>query len=123
MIHIDAKLRMGLIVLNFPWLEAFTLSSYACMVQDKRTYGDRVRTTQYRGFLFPGNLTEKAHEPLNFTLCLSYNEPSFEEDSMGNIVNVEITMYGIAEVISWCHDRNKGRIPGVDTPGLKKMQE
>jgi hypothetical protein len=42
---------------------------------------------------------------------------------MGSTVNVDITMYGIAEVLLWCHDRNKGRIPGVDTPGFKKMQE
>ena len=41
---------------------------------------------------------------------------------MSKIVNVDITMYGIAEVLTWCHDRNKGRIPGVDTPGFKKMQ-
>ncbi len=42
---------------------------------------------------------------------------------MGNIVNVDITMYGIAEVLLWCHDRNKGRVPGVDTSGFTKMQE
>ena len=42
---------------------------------------------------------------------------------MSKIVNVDITMYGIAEVLTWCHDRNKGRISGVDTPGFKKMQE
>jgi hypothetical protein len=42
---------------------------------------------------------------------------------MSNIVNVDITMYGIAEVLNWCLDRNKGRVPGVDTPGFKKMQE
>lgn len=42
---------------------------------------------------------------------------------MSNIVKVNLTMYGIAEVLKWCHDRNKGRIPGVDTLGFKKMQE
>ena len=41
---------------------------------------------------------------------------------MSNIVKVDITMYGIAEVLMWCHDRNKGRVSGVDTPGFKKMQ-
>ncbi|MFO0774860.1 MAG: hypothetical protein U0172_09365 [Nitrospiraceae bacterium] len=35
---------------------------------------------------------------------------------------VSLTMYGIAEVLRWCHDRNNGRIPGVDTAGFKKMQ-
>lgn len=39
---------------------------------------------------------------------------------MSKIVNVDITMYGIAEVLMWCLDRNKGRVPGVDTPGFKK---
>jgi hypothetical protein len=27
---------------------------------------------------------------------------------MGNTLKVDITMYGIAEVLHWCHDRNKG---------------
>jgi len=40
------------------------------------------------------------------------------EDTM----KIELTMYGIAEVLKWCIDRNKGRIAGVDTPGFKKMQ-
>lgn len=35
---------------------------------------------------------------------------------------VSLTMYGIAEVLKWCHDKNNGRIPGVDTAGFKKMQ-
>ena len=42
---------------------------------------------------------------------------------MSNIVNVDITMYGIAEVLNWCHTRNKGRVSGVDTAGFQKMQE
>jgi hypothetical protein len=37
-------------------------------------------------------------------------------------VKVPLTMYGIAEVLKWCIDRNKGRVPGVDTDGFKKMQ-
>lgn len=41
---------------------------------------------------------------------------------MSNQVKVDITMYGIAEVLSWCHDRNKGRIGGVDTEGFQKMK-
>ena len=35
---------------------------------------------------------------------------------------IELTMYGIAEVLKWCIDRNKDRVPGVDTEGFKKMQ-
>jgi len=37
-------------------------------------------------------------------------------------VKIELTMYGVAEVLKWCIDRNKGRIPGVDTDGFKRMQ-
>jgi hypothetical protein len=62
-------------------------------------------------------------EPLNFDICLRYDQWIFLEDHMSKTVNVEITMYGIAEVLTWCHDRNKGRVPGVDTDGFKKMQE
>lgn len=35
---------------------------------------------------------------------------------------IELTMYGVAEVVKWCIDRNNGRVPGTDTAGLKKMQ-
>ena len=41
---------------------------------------------------------------------------------MSNIVRIPLTMYGVAEVLQWCHDRNKGRIPGVDTAGFQKMK-
>ncbi|MEW6245737.1 MAG: hypothetical protein AB1555_03390 [Nitrospirota bacterium] len=41
---------------------------------------------------------------------------------MSETVQIELTMYGVAEVLKWCIDRNKGRIPGVDTAGFKKMQ-
>ncbi|MBM4138478.1 MAG: hypothetical protein FJ244_03240 [Nitrospira sp.] len=41
---------------------------------------------------------------------------------MSKIVSVDITMYGIAEVLHWCHDRNKGRVGGVDTAGFENMK-
>lgn len=41
---------------------------------------------------------------------------------MSNTVNITISMYGIAEVLHWCHDRNQGRIGGVDTAGFEKMK-
>ncbi|MEC4891170.1 MAG: hypothetical protein RI101_14035 [Nitrospira sp.] len=41
---------------------------------------------------------------------------------MSNRVKIDLTMYGIAEVLNWCHTRNKGRIPGVDTEGFQKMK-
>ena len=41
---------------------------------------------------------------------------------MAETVKIELTMYGIAEVLKWCIERNKGRVPGTDTAGFKKMQ-
>ena len=41
---------------------------------------------------------------------------------MSKKVNMPLSMYGVAEVLKWCIDRNKGRIDGVDTEGFKKMQ-
>lgn len=41
---------------------------------------------------------------------------------MADTQKISLTMYGIAEVLKWCIDRNNGRIPGVDTEGFKKMQ-
>ncbi|MYA28389.1 MAG: hypothetical protein F4Z24_03560 [Nitrospira sp. SB0666_bin_27] len=37
-------------------------------------------------------------------------------------VKIELTMYGVAEILKWCVDKNNGRIPNVDTEGFKKMQ-
>ena len=37
-------------------------------------------------------------------------------------VKIELTMYGVTEVLKWCVDKNNGRIPGVDTEGFKQMQ-
>jgi hypothetical protein len=46
-----------------------------------------------------------------------------EEDSMAEEkMKIELTMYGIAEVLKWCIDRNNGRVAGVDTAGFKHMQ-
>ena len=36
---------------------------------------------------------------------------------------IDLSMYGVAEILKWCVDRNNGRIPGVDTEVFKKMQE
>ncbi len=36
---------------------------------------------------------------------------------------IELTMFGVAEILKWCITKNNGRIPGVDTEGIKKMQE
>lgn len=41
---------------------------------------------------------------------------------MSETVRIPLTMYGVAEVLKWCIDKNQGRVPGVDTPGFKKMQ-
>jgi len=36
---------------------------------------------------------------------------------------IELTMYGVAEIVKWCIARNGGRIPGVDTAGFTAMQD
>jgi hypothetical protein len=43
-------------------------------------------------------------------------------DAKQQNMKIELTMYGVAEVLKWCIDRNNGRVPGVDTEGFKKMQ-
>jgi hypothetical protein len=53
---------------------------------------------------------------------LRYNVSLGKEDSMSKMMKIELSMYGIAEVLHWCHDRNKGRVPGVDTAGFDKMK-
>lgn len=37
-------------------------------------------------------------------------------------VKIALTMYGVAEVLKWCVDKNQGRIPGVDTEGFQRMK-
>jgi hypothetical protein len=54
--------------------------------------------------------------------CLEYNAALGKEESMSKMMKIELSMYGIAEVLHWCHDRNKGRVPGVDTAGFDKMK-
>jgi hypothetical protein len=41
---------------------------------------------------------------------------------MSDTVRIPLTMYGVAEVLKWCVEKNQGRVPGTDTPGFKKMQ-
>ena len=36
---------------------------------------------------------------------------------------IELSMYGVAEIMKWCVERNDGRIPGVDSNVFKKMRE
>ncbi len=42
---------------------------------------------------------------------------------MADTEPIKLTMYGVAEILKWCIDKNNGRIPGVDTAGFKVMQE
>lgn len=35
---------------------------------------------------------------------------------------IDLSMYGVAEIIKWCITRNNGRIPGTDTEAFKKLQ-
>jgi hypothetical protein len=41
---------------------------------------------------------------------------------MSKTMKIELTMYGVAEILHWCHTRNKDRVPGVDTAGFEKMK-
>lgn len=43
------------------------------------------------------------------------------ESKSGNF-SLELSMYGVAEILKWCINENKGRIPGVDTKVFKEMQ-
>jgi len=36
---------------------------------------------------------------------------------------IDLSMYGIAEVLKWCVDRNNGRVPGTDTSVFQQMQD
>lgn len=35
---------------------------------------------------------------------------------------IDLSMYGVAEIIKWCITRNNGRIPKTDTAGFKALQ-
>jgi len=37
--------------------------------------------------------------------------------------SIELSMYGIAEIVKWCITRNNGRVPGVDTPVFQRLQD
>ena len=36
---------------------------------------------------------------------------------------IDLSMYGVAEIVKWCITRNNGRIPGIDTPVFQQLQE
>lgn len=36
---------------------------------------------------------------------------------------IDLSMYGVAETLKWCIDRNNGRIPGIDTLVFQQMQD
>ena len=36
---------------------------------------------------------------------------------------IELSMIGVAEILKWCITRNKGRVPGVDTPVFQQLQD
>jgi len=43
-------------------------------------------------------------------------------ESQSRKFSLELSMYGVAEIVKWCINENKGRIPGVDTEVFKQMQ-
>ena len=50
------------------------------------------------------------------------NEEEAMAESQATKIKIELTMYGVAEILKWCVSQNKGRIPGVDTEVFKQMQ-
>jgi len=52
--------------------------------------------------------------------------PNSEEEAMtgseATKIKIELTMYGVAEILKWCVTQNNGRISGVDTEVFKQMQ-
>ncbi|MDH5563899.1 MAG: hypothetical protein OEY91_09805 [Nitrospirota bacterium] len=36
---------------------------------------------------------------------------------------IELSMYGVAEIVKWCITRNNGRVPGIDTPIFQQLQD
>ncbi len=36
---------------------------------------------------------------------------------------IELSVYGVAEIIKWCVTRNNGRVPGVETPVFQQLQD
>ena len=43
-------------------------------------------------------------------------------ESEASKVKIELSMYGVAEILKWCINKNNGRIPGIDTEGFQHMQ-
>lgn len=37
-------------------------------------------------------------------------------------LKIELSMYGVAEIIKWCIQRNNGRVPGTDSEVFKHLQ-
>ena len=42
---------------------------------------------------------------------------------MPDSFKIDLSMLGVAEVVKWCITKNNGRIAGVDSPGIKKLQD
>jgi hypothetical protein len=76
------------------------------------------RSPPKRGISNPGLLSDSFENGAVFGVHYT----SGKEESMSKMMKIELSMYGIAEVLHWCHDRNKGRVPGVDTAGFDKMK-
>ena len=36
---------------------------------------------------------------------------------------IELSMYGVAEIVKWCVTRNNGRVPGADTKVFQQLQD
>ena len=57
-----------------------------------------------------------------YSFSRNYQEEEAMVESQVTKFKIELSMYGVVEVLKWCIDKNNGRIPGVDTTVFKQMQ-
>lgn len=50
-----------------------------------------------------------------YRFLLWKEEDTHMSETTSGKVQIELTMYGVAEILKWCVDKNNGRIPNVDT--------
>lgn len=57
-----------------------------------------------------------------YSFSRNYQEEEAMVESQVTKIKIELSMYGVVEVLKWCIDRNNGLVPGVDTTVFKEMQ-
>lgn len=57
-----------------------------------------------------------------YSFSRNYQEEEAMVESQVTKFKIELSMYGVVEILKWCIDKNNGRVPGVDTTVFKQMQ-